>query len=45
MSNKEQQNSPFIQDLTKEQVEVVAGGAGELMTRYMRLRPEDTKGG
>lgn len=44
MSNK-QQNSQFIQDLTQEQVDAVAGGAGELTARYMLLCPEDTKGG
>ena len=45
MSNKEQHNSQFIQDLTQEQVDAVAGGAGELTARYKLLCPEDTKGG
>ena len=41
MSNKEQ----LIQDLTQEQVDAVAGGNGELLPRYLRTDPEDTKGG
>ena len=46
MSNKEQQqNNQLIQELSQEQVDVVAGAAGELTARYMRIRPEDTKGG
>lgn len=44
MSNNEQKDR-LIQDLSQEQINAVAGGAGELLPRYLRLAPENTKGG
>ena len=44
MSNNKQKDR-LIQDLSQEQINAVAGGAGELLPRYLRLAPENTKGG
>lgn len=37
-------NNKLIQDLTEEQIDEVAGGQGEILARYLRLSPENTKG-
>lgn len=44
MSNQEK-NAQLIHDLTQEQIDAVAGGTGEIVTRYITRNPEDTKGG
>ncbi len=38
-------NNKLIHDLTQEQIDEVAGGQGEILARYLRVCPENTKGG
>jgi len=45
MMSNTNQNDVLIRDLTEEQIDAVAGGSGELMTRYLSIESEDTKGG
>lgn len=33
----------MLQDLTQDQIDHVAGGEGEILNSYLRLKSEDTK--